>query len=61
MRTAARCGAVSPPQVVKFLEHVASEIVVVLDRAMIHRAKAVQAFAQLHKLLSLGRVFMVCH
>ncbi|GGO40223.1 transposase [Deinococcus humi] len=50
-------GAVRAPQVVSFLQHVlrhvAGEVVVVLDRAMIHRAKAVQAFVQLHKRLSL--------
>lgn len=50
-------GAVRSPQVVEFLEHVlrhvAGEVVVVLDRAMIHRAKAVQAFVQLHERLSL--------
>lgn len=51
------CGAVRSPQVVKFLEHVLrhvdGEVVVVLDRAMIHRAKSVQAFVQLHERLSL--------
>ncbi|MFD1732190.1 transposase [Deinococcus malanensis] len=40
-------GAIRSPQVVAFLEHVlrhiAGEVVVVPDRAMIHRAKVVQA------------------
>ena len=35
------------------LRHVAGEVVVVLDRAMIHRSKAVQAFVLLHERLSL--------
>ena len=50
-------GAVRSPQVVKFLDHVlrhvAGEVIVILDRAMIHRSKAVQAFVQLHERLSL--------
>ncbi len=50
-------GAVRSPQVVDFLEHVlrhvAGEVVVILDRAMIHRSKAVQAFVQEHERLSL--------
>ena len=50
-------GAVRSPQVEKFpehvLRHVAGEVVVVLDRAMIHWAKVVQAFVQWHKRLSL--------
>ena len=50
-------GAVRSPQVVNFFEHVLrhvdGEVVVVLDRTMIHRAKAVQAFVQLHERLSL--------
>lgn len=50
-------GAVRSPQVVKFLDHVlrhvAGEVVVILDRAMIHRSKAVQAFVQLHERLTL--------
>ena len=50
-------GAVRSPHVVDFLEHVlrhvAGEVVVVLDRAMIHRSKAVQAFVQEHERLSL--------
>lgn len=50
-------GAVRSAQVVEFLghvlRHVAGEVVVVLDRAMIHRSKAVQAFVQQHERLSL--------
>lgn len=50
-------GAVRSPGVVTFLEHVLrhidGEIIVVLDRAMIHRSKAVQAFVQVHGRLSL--------
>lgn len=50
-------GAVRSAQVVEFLahvlRHVAGEVVVVLDRAMIHRSKAVQAFVLLHERLSL--------
>ncbi|UBV45256.1 IS630 family transposase (plasmid) [Deinococcus taeanensis] len=50
-------GAVRSPQVVAFLEHllrhIAGEVVVVLDRAMIHRAKVVQAFVAGHERLSL--------
>ncbi|WP_308424333.1 transposase [Deinococcus aerolatus] len=50
-------GAVRSPGVVTFLEHVLrhvdGEVIVVLDRAMIHRSKAVQAFVHLHERLSL--------
>ena len=50
-------GAVRSSQVVNFLghvlRHVAGEVVMVLDRAMIHRSKAVQAFVLLHERLSL--------
>ncbi|MBZ9753587.1 IS630 family transposase [Deinococcus sp. HMF7604] len=50
-------GAIRSPQVVAFLEHVlrhiAGEVVVVLDRAMIHRAKVVQACVARHARLSL--------
>ena len=50
-------GAVRSPQVMNFLEHVLrhvdGEVVVVLDRAMIHWSKAVQAFVQPHERLSL--------
>jgi transposase len=50
-------GAVRSPQVVAFLEHllrhIAGEVVVVLDRAMIHRAKVVQACVASHARLSL--------
>ncbi|WP_412030365.1 IS630 family transposase [Deinococcus yunweiensis] len=50
-------GAVRSPGVVTFLEHVLrhvdGEVIVVLDRAMIHRSKAVQAFVQVHERLSL--------
>ncbi|WP_432804217.1 IS630 family transposase [Deinococcus taeanensis] len=50
-------GAVRSPQVVAFLKHllrhIVGEVVVVLDRAMIHRAKVVQAFVARHERLSL--------
>lgn len=50
-------GAVRAPQVVAFLEHllvhVPGEVVVVLDRAMIHRARSVQTFLEAHPRLNL--------
>ena len=50
-------GAVRSPGVVTFLKHVLrhveGEVIVVLNRAMIHWAKAVQAFLHLHERLSL--------
>ncbi len=50
-------GAIRAPQVVAFLthllRHVAGEIVVVLDGAMIHRAKLVQGFVAGHPRVSL--------
>lgn len=35
------------------LRHVDGEVIVVVDRAMIHRSKAMQAFVHLHERLSL--------
>lgn len=50
-------GAIRLPQVVVCLSHVlrrvAGEVVVIVDRAMIHRAKAVQAFVACHKRVEL--------
>jgi transposase len=50
-------GAVRSPQVIAFLSHVlrhvAGELVIILDRAMIHRAKAVQALKASHERLDL--------
>ncbi|MVN89487.1 IS630 family transposase, partial [Deinococcus sp. HMF7620] len=52
-----KAGAIKHGDVVQFLQHllrhVTGEIVVVLDNAAIHRAKAVQAFVASHKRLSL--------
>lgn len=50
-------GAIRAPQVVAFLSHVlrhvAGEVVVIVDRAMIHRSGAVQAVVACHNRLRL--------
>nr|WP_221284543.1 IS630 family transposase [Deinococcus humi] len=52
-----KSGAIRSADVIQFLRHllrhIQGEIVVVLDNAGIHRAKATQAFVQLHERLSL--------
>ena len=51
-----KSGAVRSGDVIRFLQHllrhVRGELVVVLDNAGIHRAKAVQAFVETHERLS---------
>lgn len=52
-----KSGAIRSGDVIRFFQHllrqIQGEIVVVLDNAGIHRAKATQAFVQLHERLSL--------
>lgn len=52
-----KSGAIRSADVIQFLQHllrhIQGNIVVVLDNAGIHRAKATQAFVQLHERLSL--------
>ena len=52
-----KSGAIRSKDVIRFfqhlLRHIQGEVVVVLDNAGNHRAKATQAFVQLHERLSL--------